>query len=84
MHNAPFDNRILRHNFCRIGKDFNRFERNTRCTLQQAKAARLPITSMKLGDVADFFGYKNEQAHRALHDALASLYIYARMSLGVR
>ena len=81
MHNAPFDSRILRHNYCRVGMDFNPFELYTRCTLQEAKAAKLPITSMKLGDVAEYFNYKNEQAHRALHDALATLYIHAKMSL---
>ena len=81
MHNAPFDSRILRHNYFRTNMNFNEFELRTRCTLQQAKAAKLPISSMKLGDVAEYFNYKNEQAHRALHDALAALYIHAKMSL---
>lgn len=84
MHNSKFDTRILRHNFHRVGKDFNPYEPKIRCTLEQSKAAKLPITSMKLGEVADHFGYKNEQAHRALHDALATLFIYARLSLGIR
>ena len=84
MHNAPFDTRILRHNFHRIGMDFNQYEPNIRCTLQLSKAARLPISSMKLSDVATYFQYKNEQAHRALQDALTTLYIYARLTLPVR
>jgi len=80
MHNAPFDTRILRHNFQRVGYNFNKYEQNIRCTLQKAKAAKLPITSMKLGEVAKHFGYQNEHAHRALHDTLATLYVYARLS----
>ena len=84
MHNAKFDTRILRHNFHRVGLDFNKYEKNIRCTLEKSKSAKLPVTSMKLGEVANHFGYKNEQAHRALHDALATLYIYARLSLVIR
>ena len=84
MHNSKFDTRILRHNFCRVGMNFNQWEQRIRCTLEQSKAAKLPIASMKLGEVANYFGYKNEQAHRALHDALATLYIYARLSLSIR
>ena len=84
MHNAKFDTRILRHNYHRVGRDFNPYEQYIRCTLEQSKAAKLPITSMKLGEVANHFGYKNEQAHRALADALATLYIHARLSLGIR
>ena len=83
MHNSKFDNRIIRHNFHRTGKSFNSFETNIRCTLEMSKAAKLPITSMKLGEVASHLGYKNEQAHRALADALATLYIYGRLSLGI-
>jgi DNA polymerase-3 subunit alpha (Gram-positive type) len=84
MHNSKFDNRIIRHNFHRVGKSFNSFETNIRCTLEMSKKAKLPITSMKLGEVASHLGYKNEQAHRALADALATLYIYGRLSLGIR
>jgi DNA polymerase III epsilon subunit family exonuclease len=84
MHNSKFDNRIIRHNFHRVGKSFNSFEANIRCTLEMSKKAKLPITSMKLGEVASHLGYKNEQAHRALADALATLYIYGRLSLGIR
>jgi len=80
MHNSKFDNRILRHNFHRVGLDFNPWDKHIRCTLEMSKSARLPLTSMKLGDVANHFGYKNEQAHRALADALATLYVFARLS----
>jgi DNA polymerase III subunit alpha, Gram-positive type len=83
MHNSKFDTRILRHNFCRIGMNFNQWEQKIRCTLELSKSAKLPITSMKLGEVANHFNFKNEQAHRALHDALTTLYIYGRLSLGV-
>ena len=79
MHNAKFDHRILRHNYCRVGMDFNIWEPKIRCTLELSKKAKLPLTSMKLGEVANHFGYKNEQAHRALHDALATLYIFASL-----
>ena len=84
MHNSKFDTRILRHNFHRIGRSFNSYENKIRCTLEMSKAAKLPITSMKLGEVANHFNYKNEQAHRALSDALATLYIYGRLSLVIR
>ena len=84
MHNSKFDTRILRHNFCRVGMNFNQWEQKIRCTLELSKAAKLPITSMKLGEVANHFGYKNEQAHRGLADALTTLYIYGRLSLGIR
>lgn len=84
MHNSKFDNRILKHNFFRTNMDFNKYEQKIRCTLEMSKKAKLPITSMKLSDVAQYFEYKNEQAHRALHDALATLYIYGRLSLDIR
>jgi DNA polymerase-3 subunit alpha (Gram-positive type) len=83
MHNAKFDTRIIRHNFFRVNKSFNQYEQRIRCTLEMSKAAKLPITSMKLGEVANYLGYKNEQAHRALADALTTLYIYGRLSLGI-
>ena len=64
MHNSKFDTRILRHNFCRVGMNFNQWEQKIRCTLELSKAAKLPITSMKLGEVANHFGYKNARLRR--------------------
>jgi len=79
MHNSNFDSRMLRNNYIRAGMDFSKFENNIRCSMNMAKSSKLPLKSVKLNDVAAYFGYKNEQAHRALSDAITTLYIYAKL-----
>jgi NAD-dependent DNA ligase len=49
------------------------------CTRKMAKG--LPIENKKLGTIANYFNYANQQAHRALADAEVCAYIFAQMSL---
>ena len=78
-HNADFDRRMIVNNFARYDKRFP-FENLFKCSLQLAKRSSLNISSYKLGEVANFFGYKNENAHRAYDDALCALFIWGKLN----
>ncbi len=66
-HNAPFDRRVLRQAFGRIGLEWP--EAPVLCTAALARAL-LPLQrERKLGALADALGVEVEVAHRALPDA---------------
>jgi len=66
-HNAPFDRRVLRQGFARIGLDWP--EQPVLCTAALARAV-LPLQrERKLGALAEALGIEVEAAHRALPDA---------------
>jgi DNA polymerase-3 subunit epsilon len=66
-HNAPFDRRVLRQGFDRIGLQWP--EPPVLCTAALARAV-LPLQSARrLGALADALGIEVELAHRALADA---------------
>jgi DNA polymerase-3 subunit epsilon len=66
-HNAPFDRRVLRQAFERIGLDWP--APPTICTAALARAL-MPLQSRRgLGAVADALGIEVETQHRALADA---------------
>jgi DNA polymerase-3 subunit epsilon len=66
-HNAPFDRRVLRQAFARIGLQWA--EPPVICTAALARAV-LPLQRQRgLGVLADALGLEVRQAHRALADA---------------
>ncbi len=66
-HNAPFDRRVLRQAFGRIGLDWP--DPPVICTAALARAV-LPLQRQRgLGVLADALGIEVQQAHRALADA---------------
>ena len=66
-HNAPFDRRVLRQAFARIGLDWP--DPPVICTAALARAV-LPLQRQRgLGVLADALGIEVQQAHRALADA---------------
>ena len=66
-HNAPFDRRVLRQAFARIGLDWP--DPPVICTAQLARTL-LPLQPRRgLGVLADALGIEVEVAHRALADA---------------
>jgi DNA polymerase-3 subunit epsilon len=66
-HNAPFDRRVLRQAFDRIGLDWP--NPPVICTAQLARTL-LPLQPKRgLGVLADALGFEVELAHRALADA---------------
>jgi DNA polymerase III subunit epsilon len=66
-HNAPFDRRVLRQAFTRIGLSW--LERPVLCTAALARAL-LPLQrERRLGALAEALGIEVEVAHRALPDA---------------
>ncbi len=66
-HNAPFDRRVLRQAFARVGLDWPRPP--IICTAALARAM-LPLQRERgLGKLADALGIEVHQAHRALADA---------------
>jgi DNA polymerase-3 subunit epsilon len=66
-HNAPFDRRVLRQSFARVGLDWP--EQPVLCTAALARAL-LPLQrERRLGALAEALGIDVEVAHRALPDA---------------
>jgi DNA polymerase III subunit epsilon len=66
-HNAPFDRRVLRQAFARVGLDWP--EQPVLCTAALARAL-LPLQrERRLGALAEALGIEVEIAHRALADA---------------
>jgi DNA polymerase-3 subunit epsilon len=66
-HNAPFDRRVLRQSFARVGVDWP--EQPVLCTAALARAL-LPLQrERRLGALAEALGIEVQLAHRALPDA---------------
>jgi len=66
-HNAPFDRRVLRQAFARVGVDWP--DQPVLCTAALARAL-LPLQrERRLGALAEALGIEVELAHRALADA---------------
>lgn len=69
-HNAPFDYRILRTEFNRLGYDF---QRQTLCTVDLSKKLIPEADSHSLGKLVKSLGIPISDRHRANGDALATL-----------
>jgi DNA polymerase III epsilon subunit-like protein len=76
-HCASFDKGMLENDLLKHGIDFSLPE--FLCTRKMAKG--LPIENKKLGTIAKYFNYANQQAHRGLTDAEVCAYIFAQISL---
>jgi len=76
MHNAPFDWRVLKREFERVGATLPR-PRALVCTLWLSKhGLRLPIPRHRLCDVCAFLEYSpGVPFHNAVHDAWATLWV---------
>jgi DNA polymerase-3 subunit epsilon len=76
-HSAKFDKGMLEVALSKHGVDYCLPE--FLCTVAMAKG--LPVENRKLGTLARYFGYENQQAHRSITDAEVCAYIFAKMSL---
>lgn len=76
-HNASFDENKLRTNMSRLGLSFMwpKFS----CTKIMANI--VPSRDKKLNTLAEYFGFINEQKHRALTDTETCAFIWAKMKL---
>lgn len=72
-HNAPFDYRILRTEFRRLGYEF---ERPTLCTVDLSKKLIPEAESHSLGKLVRALGIPLSNRHRANGDALATLKLF--------
>lgn len=72
-HNAPFDYRILRTEFRRLGYDF---QRKTLCTVDLSKRLIPEAESHSLGKLVRSLGIPVSDRHRANGDALATLKLF--------
>lgn len=72
-HNAPFDYRILRTEFRRLGFDF---QRPTLCTVDLSKKLIPEAESHSLGKLVRALGIPLSNRHRANGDALATLKLF--------
>jgi len=76
-HNAAFDKQMLNNSFVKYGLNCRLL--NFLCTMKMAR--ELSVENRKLGTVARYFNYVNQQAHRSITDAEVCAYIFAKMSL---
>lgn len=72
-HNAPFDYRILRTEFRRLGYDF---KRKTLCTVDLSQRLIPEADSHSLGKLVQSLGIAVSDRHRANGDALATLKLF--------
>ncbi len=72
-HNAPFDYRILRTEFRRLGYNF---ERKTLCTVDLSQTLIPEAESHSLGKLVRSLGIAVSDRHRANGDALATLELF--------
>ncbi len=72
-HNAPFDYRILRTEFRRLGYDF---QRKTLCTVDLSQRLIPEAESHSLGKLTRALGIPMSDRHRANGDALATLKLF--------
>ena len=69
-HNAPFDYRVLREEFARLGYDYDRVMMDT---IPLAERFIPDLTSYGLAPVCEALGITNHKRHRADGDALATV-----------
>ena len=72
-HNAPFDYRILKTEYDRLGYDF---QRKTLCTVDLSKKLIPDMESYSLGKLVRALGIPVSNRHRANGDALATLELF--------
>lgn len=82
-HNAAFDRTKLkanleRKNYLDLANGLPTFE----CTMRMARQLIKNTTDDKLKTLSEYYGFINQQAHRALADTEVCAYIFAKMKLG--
>lgn len=76
-HNIMFDYRFMKKGMRQFGFSF---EKNGMDTYQIAKKLlKNEVKSKSLASLCSYYHYVNESAHRAYHDALATVVIYEKM-----
>jgi DNA polymerase-3 subunit alpha (Gram-positive type) len=76
-HNIMFDYRFMKTGMNQFGISF---EKNGVDTYQLAKKLlKNEVKSKSLGSLCDYYHYTNQAAHRAYHDALATVIVYEKM-----
>ena len=82
-HNAAFDRTKLKANLQRKGYlDLANSLPNFECTMRMSKQLLQNTTDDKLKTLSEYYGFINQQAHRALADTETCAYIFAKMRLG--
>lgn len=76
-HNLNFDYAFLKNEFQLAGHDIP--ENHTLCTLKLARKLYPELKSKSLGNLVKHFRIRNKNAHRALHDAMATAKILLKM-----
>lgn len=71
-HNAAFDYGFLKHEYLRLGEDF---ERTKVCTVKLARRLLPELPSRSLGPLCEHLLIEIENRHRALGDAEATVYV---------
>lgn len=80
-HNARFDYGMLRNEFRRLGKIFNRKQL---CTIKLARKIIPGMQSYSLGRLCEDIGIKLNNRHRAYGDAEATVLLFERLMLNDR
>ena len=75
-HNVSFDYNFLKEEFKRIGLDF---DRRKICTVRLSKKLNPELRSHSLKNLCLHYGIRNEKAHRALEDAVATTKILGEL-----
>lgn len=75
-HNVNFDYGFLKEEFKRLGQVF---DRKKICSVRLAKKLLPELRSHSLKNLCLFFGIRNERAHRALQDAVATSDIVSQL-----
>lgn len=75
-HNLMFDYKFMKTAASSLGYGFEKMGVDT---LAIAKKALTSLEHKKLGNICTHYGYHNKHAHRAVHDAKATAYIYEKM-----
>lgn len=76
-HNAAFDYKFLSHNFYTHSKV--RLDNPTLCTVKLANRVHQDLPSKKLSSLCEYYGFVNENAHRAMSDVQATIKIFYGM-----
>lgn len=78
-HNVMFDYRFMKTGMNQFGIPF---EKDGADTYQIAKMLlKNKVKSKSLGSLCEYYHYVNQAAHRAYHDALATVVIYEKMQM---
>jgi DNA polymerase-3 subunit alpha (Gram-positive type) len=78
-HNASFDRGKLQNNLLRLGYDLGNCLPDFICTMQLSRRYNKEVANDQLKTIAEYYGFKNLQAHRALADTETCAYAFGRL-----